>query len=158
MFKSHLGVPSSFPVLRSSLLPLMISFIAQGVPSAYRDRPRLRKWLAAVCKDHGHSIGELNYVLMTDKALFKYNRDFLGHDDLTDVITFDGQTGTGVSGDVLMSWDRIQENAATFGASAQHELRRVMVHGLLHLLGHGDKSAAQRKAMGALEDTYLARF
>ena len=136
----------------------MISFLATGVPSAFRDRERLRTWLTAVAKDHGHSIGELNYVLMSDKALLQYNREFLQHDEFTDVITFDGQTGTGVSGDVLMSLDRIQDNAKSFGVSTQHELRRVMVHGLLHLLGHSDKSIAKRKAMSALEDTYLARY
>lgn len=135
-----------------------ITLLATGVPSAYRDRDRLRKWLNAVAKDHGHSIGELNYVLMSDKELLSYNRQFLSHDEYTDVITFDGQTGTGVSGDVLMSLDRIKENAKTFGVSTQHELRRVMVHGLLHLLGHGDKSEAKRKAMSALEDKYLVRY
>ena len=136
----------------------MIAFLASGVPSAYRDRDRLRKWLVAVAKDHGHSIGELNYVLMSDLDLLAYNRDFLQHDEFTDVITFDGQTGTGVSGDVLMSLDRIKDNAATFGVSTQQELRRVMVHGLLHLLGHSDKSVAKRKAMSAMEDKYLAMF
>ncbi len=135
-----------------------IEFLARSVPSAYRDRRRLRKWLVAVARDHGHSIGELNYVLMSDKELLTYNREFLQHDEFTDVITFDGQTGTGVSGDVLMSLDRIKDNAGTFGVSAQHELRRVMVHGLLHLLGHTDKSAVKRKAMSALEDKYLARY
>ena len=136
----------------------MVSFLTTGVPSAYRDRDRLRKWIVAVAKDHGHSIGELNYVLMSDKELLKYNREFLAHDEFTDVITFDGQTGTGVSGDVLMSLDRITDNAKSFGVSTQQELRRVMVHGLLHLLGHSDKSAANRKAMSVLEDTYLARY
>lgn len=136
----------------------MITLLSKGITSAYRDRSRLRHWLTAVAKDHGHSIGELNYVLMSDKRLLTYNREFLQHDDFTDVITFDGQTGTGVSGDVLMSLDRIKDNARTFGVSTQHELRRVMVHGLLHLLGHTDKTAAQRKAMSALEDKYLARY
>ncbi len=135
-----------------------ITLLATGVPSAYRERERLRHWLTAVAKDHGHSIGELNYVLMSDKELLKYNREFLAHDEFTDVITFDGQTGTGVSGDVLMSLDRITDNAKSFGVSTQQELRRVMVHGLLHLLGHSDKSAANRKAMSVLEDTYLARY
>jgi len=141
----------------------MISFLSTGVPSAFRDRDRLRKWLNAVAKDHGHSIGELNYVLMGDRALLKYNRDFLGHDEYTDVITFDGHSGSspegaGISGDVLMSLDRIKENAKTFGVSGQHELRRVMVHGLLHLLGHKDKSAKDRASMRAMEDHWLARL
>jgi probable rRNA maturation factor len=135
-----------------------IEFIVQHVPSAFRDRPRLRTWLHTVAKDHGHSIGELNYVLMSDAALLRYNQDFLNHNEYTDVITFDGQTGTGISGDVLISYHRIQENAQTFGVPVQHELRRVMVHALLHLLGHSDKSLAKRKAMREQEDQYLTRF
>ena len=135
-----------------------IAFKAVDVPNAFRDRTALRKWLHAVARDHGHSIGELNYVLLTDKALLEYNQRYLDHDEFTDVITFDGQTGTGVSGDVLMSYDRIKENAASFGVSAQNELRRVMVHGLLHLLGHGDKTKAQKQAMRELEDRCLGRW
>ncbi len=135
-----------------------IAFKAVDVPNAFRDRTALRKWLNAVARDHGHSIGELNYVLLTDKALLEYNQRYLDHDEFTDVITFDGQTGTGVSGDVLMSYDRIKENATSFGVSAQNELRRVMVHGLLHLLGHGDKTKAQKQAMRELEDRCLGRL
>ena len=135
-----------------------IAFKAVDVPNAFRDREKLRRWLHAVARDHGHSINELAYVLMSDEALLDYNTRYLGHDDYTDVITFDGQTGTGVSGDVLMSYDRIKENAATFGVSVQQELRRVMVHGLLHLLGHSDKTKAKKEAMRAVEDKYLARL
>ena len=127
-------------------------------PTPSVNRTALRKWLHAVARDHGHSIGELNYVLLTDKALLEYNQRYLDHDEFTDVITFDGQTGTGVSGDVLMSYDRIKENATSFGVSAQNELRRVMVHGLLHLLGHGDKTKAQKQAMRELEDRCLGRL
>jgi len=132
-----------------------IAFKAIDVPNAFRDRDKLRQWLSKVARDHDQSIAELNYVLMGDDALLDYNRRYLDHDEYTDVITFDGQTGTGVSGDVLMSYDRIKENAATFGVSARHELHRVMVHGLLHLLGHRDKTKAQREAMRVLEDKYL---
>jgi rRNA maturation RNase YbeY len=136
----------------------IIAFKAEEVPNAFRDRVQLRRWLQAVARDHGHSINELNYVLMSDDALLAYNQRYLGHDEYTDVITFDGQTGTGVSGDILMSYDRIKENATELGIPAQHELRRVMVHGLLHLLGHGDKTKAQKSAMREQEDKYLARW
>lgn len=132
-----------------------IAFKVLEVPNAFRDRERTRRWLRSVAKDHGHRINELNYVLMDDDALLVYNRRYLEHDEYTDVITFDGQTGTGVSGDVLMSYDRIKENARAFGTSAQQELRRVMVHGLLHLLGHKDKTQEQRQSMRDLEDKYL---
>lgn len=135
-----------------------IGFIVQQVPNAFRDRTRLRRWLYRVAQDHGTRIDAVSFVLMDDKSLLRYNRDFLQHDDYTDVITFPVESNNGVSGDVLMSYDRIRENAAAFGVSAQQELRRVMVHGLLHLLGHTDKTKAQRTAMRAQEDTYLARF
>lgn len=135
-----------------------ITFSAQDVPNVFREQARLKKWLSKVAKDHGHSIGELNYVLLGDEALLEYNRRYLKHDDYTDVITFDGQTGAGLSGDVLLSLDRIRENAKTFGVPVQMELRRVMVHGLLHLLGHSDKSKAKKTAMRALEDDCLARY
>lgn len=135
-----------------------ITFTAQGVPNVFRDRTNLRRWLSSVARDHGHSVNEVAFVLLSDDALLEFNRRYLQHDDYTDVITFDGQTGTGVSGDVLMSHDRIRENAKAFGVSTQHELRRVMVHGLLHLLGHSDKSKAKRDAMRVLEDKYLARY
>ena len=136
-----------------------VTFIAQEVSSVFRDRARLRAWLSAVAKDHGQRIGELNYVLMSDKELLKYNQRFLKHDTYTDVITFHGsQEGPGVNGDILMSVDRIRDNARTYGVGVQHELRRVMVHGLLHLLGHTDKKPAERAAMHILEDKYMARW
>jgi len=135
-----------------------IGFIVKDVPDAFRDRNRLRRWLYRVAQDHGTRIDAVSFVLMDDKGLLHYNSTFLQHDDYTDVITFPVESNNGVSGDVLMSYDRIRENAATFGVSAQHELRRVMVHGLLHLLGHSDKSKAKREAMRLREDLYLARY
>lgn len=135
-----------------------IAFKVIDVPDAFRERERLRKWLCAVAREHGARIHELTYVLMGDEALLDYNKQYLGHDEYTDVITFDGQAGSGIAGDVLMSYDRIRENAAAYGVSTRHELHRVMVHGLLHLLGHGDKTKAQKEAMRALEDKYLERL
>lgn len=134
-----------------------IGFIVQEVPDAFRERTVLRRWLHAVAQDHGTRIDAVNFVLMNDKALLHYNRTFLQHDDYTDVITFPVESNNGVAGDVLMSYDRIRENAATFKVTARRELHRVMVHGLLHLLGHSDRSDAKRKAMRILEDKYLMR-
>lgn len=135
--------------------PGTIGFIVQEVPDAFRERAMLRKWLGRVAQDHGTRIDAVNFVLMTDKALLHFNKTFLRHDDYTDVITFPVESNNGVAGDVLMSYDRIRDNAATFGVAARHELHRVMVHGLLHLLGHSDKSDAKRRAMRDLEDKYL---
>ena len=137
----------------------MISFAAQNVPDAFRARTLLRAWLLRVAKREGHSIEQLNYVLMTDNELLRYNRHYLGHNDYTDIITFDtseGRKGAVISGDILISYDRVKENARAFDVPAQQELKRVMVHGLLHLCGHGDKGEKQQRAMRALEDKYLA--
>ena len=135
-----------------------IGFIVKYVPDAFRDRSRLRRWLHRVAQDHGTRIDAVSFVLMDDGGLLHYNSTFLRHDDYTDVITFPVESNNGVSGDVLMSYDRIRENATTYGVSGQHELRRVMVHGLLHLLGHTDKSKAKREAMRVREDLYLKRY
>ncbi|MBK6777881.1 MAG: rRNA maturation RNase YbeY [Flavobacteriales bacterium] len=137
----------------------MISFAAQNVPDAFRARTLLRAWLLRVAKREGHSIEQLNYVLMTDNELLRYNRHYLGHNEYTDIITFDtseGRKGAVISGDILISYDRVKENARAFDVPAQQELKRVMVHGLLHLCGHGDKGEKQQRAMRALEDKYLA--
>lgn len=135
-----------------------ITFKVLGMPDAFRERAQMRAWLKEVARDHGNRIHELNYVLMDDESLLTYNRQYLGHDAYTDIITFDGQAGAGISGDVLISYDRVRENAATYGVSTRQELLRVMVHGLLHLLGHQDKRRAQQEAMRQAEDKYLARY
>ena len=96
-----------------------IGFIVQDVPDAFRDRAHLRQWLYRVAQDHGTRIDAVSYVLMDDRALLKYNRDFLQHDDLTDVITFPVESNNGVSGDVLISYDRIRENASTFSTKCE---------------------------------------
>jgi len=139
-------------------VPSAIGFFVQETPDAFRDRTRVRRWLSRVAQDHGTRIDAVNFVLMKDKGLNHYNSTFLHHDDLTDVITFPVESNNGVAGDVLMSYDRVKENARAFGATMQQELHRVMVHGLLHLLGHSDKTKAQREAMRVLEDRYLTKF
>ncbi|HRD52356.1 MAG TPA: rRNA maturation RNase YbeY [Flavobacteriales bacterium] len=135
-----------------------IHFSARVVPGIYKERERLRGWLELVAKAHGKRIERLSYVLLSDEALLDYNQRYLQHNEYTDIITFDLGNGSGVNGELLLSLDRIRENASCFGVSQQHELRRVMVHGLLHLLGHNDKTPSERRAMSALEDAFLLKF
>lgn len=135
-----------------------ITFLAQGAPHAFKAKDRLRRWLHGVARHHGHRIDTVTYVLMSDEMLRGYNRRFLGRSYYTDVIAFDGQLGQGVSGDILLSFDRTKENARAYGASHQHELRRVMLHGLLHLLGHEDGTSEEKARMRKLEDELLARY
>lgn len=132
-------------------------FLAQGVPHAFRDKARVMHWLSTVVKSHGKRAGSINFVLMPDESLLRYNIAYLGHHDLTDVITFP-QEGDGIGGDILMSLPRIRDNARAAGVSVQQELRRVMVHGVLHLLGHEDRTLAQKNAMREQEDRWLDRY
>lgn len=135
-----------------------IDFLAQGVPHVFRDKERLRRWLRAVVKAHKRQLGALNYVLMSDAMLLDYNIRYLGHRTLTDVISFPADDGTDISGDILISLPRVMENAALAGVSVQAELRRVMVHGLLHFLGHTDLTKAEKEAMRQAEDLWLLRY
>lgn len=132
-------------------------FLAQGVPHAFRDKARLSRWLSSVIRSHHRRAGSVNMVLMSDEALLRYNIAYLRHHYFTDVITFPGE-GEIVSGDILMSLPRIKENALSAGVSLQVELRRVMVHGVLHLLGHDDRTVQDRKAMRDLEDRWLRSY
>ena len=135
-----------------------IHFLVRGVPDAFKQRRRLRDWLRHVADDHGAQIESLGLVLMTARELLQINRRYLGHDEHTDVITFAMEEGLPVQGEILMSHPRIKENALDLGVPLQTELRRVMVHGLLHLLGHTDASTTEREAMRSREDHYLDRW
>lgn len=95
---------------------------------------------------------------MSDRALLAYNRKYLSHDYFTDVITFDDRNGGEINGDILLSYDRIKDNARAEGVSLQDELHRVMLHGLLHLLGHRDKTKDERRTMRRAEDRFLKRL
>jgi len=112
-------------------------------------------WLSNVIKEEGKKIGELVYVLCKDEYLLEKNIQFLNHDTLTDVITFDYCENDLINGDILISTDRVEENAKTYEVNYLTELHRVMVHGLLHLLGYKDKKEKDAKTMREKENYYL---
>ncbi|MCB0792406.1 MAG: rRNA maturation RNase YbeY [Flavobacteriales bacterium] len=130
-------------------------FVNDGTTNAFRERRSMRLWLHRVARTERRRIGRIAFVLMSDPELLSLNKRFLDHHDLTDVITFDEHTGDLVRGDVLISYDRVRENAMRYGVARRDELHRVMVHGLLHLCGHSDKSDPQKLAMRRSEDLYL---
>jgi rRNA maturation RNase YbeY len=118
----------------------------------------LNLWLNSVIKEEGMVIGELVYVLCNDEYLLIKNIQFLNHDTLTDVITFDYSEEEIISGDILISTERIVENAKIFNVNYLTELHRVMVHGLLHLLGYKDKIEKDADTMREKENYYLNKF
>ena len=118
----------------------------------------LNLWINNVIKEEDMIIGELVYVLCNDEYLLKKNIQFLNHNTLTDVITFDYSDDKIISGDILISTERVVENAKIFNVNYLTELHRVMVHGLLHLLGYKDKVENDANTMREKENYYLNKF
>ncbi len=115
----------------------------------------MRKWLAEVAHCHDRILGQLCYIFCDDETILKVNREFLNHDYYTDIITFDYSRRKLVSGDMYISLEAVGSNATVVGASYETELRRVIVHGLLHLCGINDKGEGEREIMEAHEDAAL---
>ena len=115
-------------------------------------------WINSVIIEEGMIIGELVYVLCNDEYLLKKNIQFLNHNTLTDVITFDYTKDKIISGDILISTERVVENSKIFNVNYSTELYRVMVHGLLHLLGYKDKIEKDANIMRVKENYYLNKF
>ncbi|MDP5061452.1 MAG: rRNA maturation RNase YbeY [Maribacter sp.] len=115
-------------------------------------------WITESCNTEGFSIIELNYIFCSDDYLLKINQDYLQHDYLTDIITFDYVSGKNVSGDLYISIERVKENAEEFNVSFDNELKRVMIHGVLHLMGYSDKSDAATAEMRAKEEEKIKLF
>ena len=111
-------------------------------------------WLSKVCFEENQELGDLSFIFCSDDYLLVVNKEHLNHDYYTDVITFD-YTDEVVSGDLFISIDRVKENASNNSVSFMNELYRVIVHGVLHLLGYGDKEDEEKIIMRALEDKYL---
>ena len=136
----------------------MVVFVDGDVPCRVEGRRSVKSWLRAVAEHHGCTLGDLSIVSCSDEELLTYNRKYLDHDTYTDIITFDHSEATQLSGDLLISFERVLENADSQGVVFQEELRRVMAHGLLHLAGFKDKTPADATAMRQAEDHALALF
>ena len=119
---------------------------------------RVAAWAKAVIEGHGKTAGEICVVSCSDDYLLGVNVEHLNHDYYTDIITFDYSEGGVVSGDLLISFDRVRENAKDAGVSFQEELRRVIIHGCLHLVGYGDKTDAEAIQMREEENKALNVF
>tara|TARA_R110002012_G_scaffold66614_2_gene174145 strand:- start:18686 stop:19105 length:420 start_codon:yes stop_codon:yes gene_type:complete len=115
-------------------------------------------WINRVVDSEGFSVGQIDYIFCTDDYLLKLNKDYLNHDTFTDIITFDYTEGKIISGDIFISTDRVQDNAKKFDVEFSNELRRVMIHGILHLAGFGDKSKEEKDIMRLKEDEKIKMF
>jgi probable rRNA maturation factor len=118
----------------------------------------LKNWLKELIRTSGFICGDINIILQSDEELLVLNQQALQHDYYTDIITFNYNAGKHIHGDLFISIDRIKENARNFASSTEEELRRVMAHGVLHLLGYNDKKTSEQKVMRQKEDEALQRF
>lgn len=116
----------------------------------------LTNWISKVCITENYNLGDISLIFCSDEYLLDMNRTHLDHDYYTDIITFDYTDNQIVSGDLFISIDRVRENATDFSVSFEHELYRVIIHGVLHLCGYKDKSDDEEKLMRTKENNALS--
>ena len=115
-------------------------------------------WLSAVIVSENKTLGEINYIFCDDEYLHKINLEYLNHDTLTDIISFDYTMGNEVGGDIFVSVERVLDNSKDYNTSFEDELKRVLVHGVLHYCGYKDKSEEDEALMRSKENEKLAMF
>ena len=115
-------------------------------------------WISSVILSENKSEGEINYIFCDDDYLVEINQQYLNHDTLTDIISFDYSLGNEIHGDIYISVERVRENAEEFKVSFEEELKRVMIHGVLHYCGYKDKSESDELLMRSKEDEKMKLF
>lgn len=135
---------------------MSVRFSCQCVNLEQLEAEKIKRWVTEVVARRGKRVGNINYLFCDDEYLLGVNRQYLNHDTYTDIITFDYVAGGLISGDIMISVDRVGENAVKFGATFEQELHRVIIHGVLHLLGQGDKSDSEATEMRRQEEEALS--
>ena len=134
----------------------MITYNSEGVRMPKIKKRDTSAWIKAVAASYGRKVGEIGYLFVDDEKILEVNREYLGHDYYTDVITFDYDEDDTVSGDIVISLDTVRSNAQLFGKTYEEELYRVIIHGILHLCGINDKGPGEREITEAAENKALA--
>lgn len=134
---------------------MKINFFTEGVSFNVKGKIDIRKWMHFVIKMHSKNLGEINFILSSDDYILKINQDFLSHNYFTDIITFNYNEGISLSGDIFISIDTVRKNAEIYKVSFENELLRVMIHGILHLIGFDDRSMVDRDVMRNEENRCL---
>ena len=134
----------------------MITYNSEGVRMPKIKKRDTSAWIKVVAASYGRKVGEIGYLFVDDEKILEVNREYLGHDYYTDVITFDYDEDDTVSGDIVISLDTVRSNAQLFEKTYEDELYRVIIHGILHLCGINDKGPGEREIMEAAENKALA--
>ena len=135
---------------------MAIYFSTENIAFDLKNKLKVKKWISNIIKAQNKKVGDISYLFCDDAYLIEVNRTYLDHDTYTDIITFDYVEGDLISGDIMISVERVKENAQLFNTSFDQELHRVIIHGILHLLGQGDKTDKQAAQMRKKEETALA--
>ena len=122
------------------------------------NEPDFSKWLSAVILSENKKEGEINYIFCDDDYLLEINQQYLDHDTLTDIISFDYSVGNEINGDIFVSVERVKENASDFNVTFQEEIQRVLVHGILHYCGYKDKTESDELVMRTKEEEKMKMF
>ena len=136
----------------------MIHFSTDSIEMPALDERKVGRWIRAVAAEYGFSVGNITYIFCSDERELAVNREFLGHDYYTDVITFDYSTASTLNGDIFISLDTVRSTAEMVGATYDEELRRIIIHGVLHLTGQGDKTPETKIEMTRKEERALGMY
>lgn len=136
---------------------IMVSYFFEDTNFKFNRRRLTSQWLKFTAESEIKRIGQVNIIFCSDNYILDINQKYLQHDYFTDIITFDYCEGNTLSGDLFISVDTVRENAIFYGTEFDDELNRVIVHGLLHLIGYDDHSEEDQKTMRSKEDYYLAQ-
>ena len=123
-----------------------------------KDEELFQIWLFRLAESELKNIGEINYIFCDDDYLLEINQNYLDHDTYTDIISFDSTVGNSLNGDIFISTERVEENAAEYNVDFLQELKRVIAHGMLHLCGYKDKSESESELMRRKEDEKIEMF
>jgi probable rRNA maturation factor len=138
---------------------MAIHFFEEDIQFTLKAKSTYKKWLKEITKIQGKKIGELNYIFCSDEYLYSINVEYLNHKTYTDIITFDNSEKEElIEGDIFISIDRVKENAQKLSIDFESELKRVISHGLYHLLGYKDKKEEEKHLMRAMEEQAIALF
>ena len=136
----------------------MITYTSDSIEMPTLDERKVSRWIRAVAADYGFAVGNITYIFCSDERELEVNRQFLGHDYYTDVITFDYSTASTLNGDIFISLDTVKSNAEMVGVRFEEELLRIIIHGVLHLTGQGDKTPETKAQMTEKEEKALSKL
>lgn len=135
---------------------MAIHFHSEDISFTPKNKGLLRQWIKNTLQSEKFNPGEINIIFCSDQYLLGLNKEYLKHNTYTDIITFDYSSGTKRSGDIFISIPRVKDNAGQFKVSFENELHRVIIHGILHLIGYMDKTASDKLIMRQKEEKYLS--